>query len=123
MTKSLPLLQIGQLVGQSLFGRQFYQDERPDWIFVNEFRLGINYVIDNGESNDIGGLLDSLVGMHNVAVVTYDWNTNRYFVGSSFDLGDGSDSVEYHWYTTFVIKSKAVYAGQKSINRRVASRV
>jgi len=109
---SVSLLHSGSLLGQSFHRRRFYQDDKPKWIKIDGIRLGRNHEIYDKRSYDIGKTLDDLVEDSDVAVVSYDKESDRVYVGSSFDLESKSDSGKASDFTTYIKKRKAVYAGQ-----------
>lgn len=97
------------LIGVNLFGNKFEQDPKSEWLKINNIGIGESRQYGYSEENsngDIGGLLDRLRKDPNVVVVIYDWNTNKAFVKSGFNLDVPSDIKPLQNYTTFVVKSQ-----------------
>jgi len=103
------IFQTGTLLGQSFLGNQFYQDTNPAWVRIDGLILGYKHRISIDKTKDIGELLDNHTEHSNVTVVSYNWDTRRVIVGGSFDLRNESDTVQNHSFSTFIVKSKAVY--------------
>jgi len=108
---SASLLEISSILGQSFLGSQFILNERPEWLSINDVRLGLTFEAYNftAQDTDIGKVLDGLVGIEDAVVVSYNWESKLVCVGSSFSLDDIADSVHDYGYTSFVRKSEAVY--------------
>jgi len=110
---NVSLLHSGSLLGQYFLGHRFYRGQNTAWTKVDGLRLGVNSEIFDGPSYDIGRLLDRLVQNPNVTVVSYDWKSQRVFIGSAFDLNDPSDTIQNQGFTTYVKRRRAVYAGNE----------
>ena len=97
------------LLNVSLFGNKFEQDPKPEWLKINNVGIGESRQYGFSEENsngDIGGLLDRLKNHNKIVVVIYDWNTNKAFTKSGFNLSSSSDIKQLPGYTTFVLKRR-----------------
>jgi len=103
-------LQNGPLLGQYFLGHRFYKD-KSSWIRIDGLRLGIKNESSSGVAGNIIGLFDRIISRSDVAIVSFDWISRQFFVSGSYDLDDESDTVQNYGFSTFVLQSRAMYAG------------
>jgi len=97
------------LVGRRLAGSVFETDPKPAWIKINNVVLGESpkYGYASYQSNDIGGLLDRVVGDSRVVVIIYEWKTGKAFAKTGFEVNNPKDCFAKSGYTSFVVRSRA----------------
>jgi len=104
-------LYIMSLVGKSLFGNQFVQDPKKEWIKIDNVTVGESpqYGYTASNSKDIGGLLDKSLNDSKIAVVIYEWATGNVYTKTGFNVdGNGvpTDVKSKNGFTSFIVKSK-----------------
>lgn len=99
------------LIGKSLFGNQFVQDPKKEWIKIDNVTVGESsqYGYTALNSKDIGGLLDKSLNDSKIAVVIYEWATGNVYTKTGFNVdGNGlpTDVKSKNGFTSFIVKSK-----------------
>jgi mannan endo-1,4-beta-mannosidase len=94
------------LVGQVILGNTIVQDNKPNWVKIDNVTVGDTFEYTSYKSYDIGKLLDTVMIDSKVQVLLYKWDTGEAYSKTGYNFTNGSDTKLNPGFTSFIKKVK-----------------
>jgi hypothetical protein len=101
-----PPVQQVSLLGQTLLGQPFIQDNNANYLKIDGVAMGNTFGYKTIQGMDIGNILTTNLSDQSVVCLVYNWTTGDCYIKSGFNVNDTGDYKLAQGYTTFIVKSK-----------------
>lgn len=99
---------VPSLVGQVVLGNIIMQDNKPEWVKIDNVTVGDTFNYTSYKSSDISNLLDTVLSDSNVKVLLYKWETGEAYSKTGYDFTNQNDTKLNPGYTSFIKLSKNI---------------
>jgi mannan endo-1,4-beta-mannosidase len=94
------------LVGQVILGNTIVQDNKPDWVKIDNVTVGDTFEYTSYKSTDVGKLLDTVMLDSKIQVLLYKWDTGEAYSKTGYNFTNQSDTKLNPGFTSFIKKVK-----------------
>jgi len=101
---------VTNLVGQVILGNTILQDNKPEWVKIDNVTVGDTFNYTSYKSSDVGKLLDTVMLDSKVQVLLYKWDTGEAYSKTGYNFTNGNDTKLNPGYTSFIKKVKSTSA-------------